>query len=145
MATKAFLTLDCGEVIQEEPTSTDILDTRNYIYVRNPTYTIESYLRYLNTVKPLAMMASFQDYMLQLGYIPIVMPPSFWGDRLHNMILPHLPKELPRYPRPATSFLNFKYHSDFPDIWVSKLDAAEFLNCAPQNVRVREVLRKCGL
>ncbi len=145
---KAFITLDFQKQIPASlPTREDVLDTRNFIYARNPTFTKESYLGYLNFVKSLAMTAASDanNYMLRLGFIPLVMPPSFWGDRAHTMILPHIPKSLPYYPRPATSFLNSRYHSDYPDIWVSKLDAAKLCGCKPELVTVKGVLEKCGL
>ena len=84
-------------------------------------------------------------YMLRLGFIPLIMAPSFWGDKAHTMILPHIPKEFPYYPRPAVSFLNSRYRSDYPDIWVSKLDAAKLIGCKPELVTVKGVLEKCGL
>lgn len=145
---KAFITRDFQEVLPVSvPSSEDALDTRNFIYARNPTYTLESYLGYLNVIKSLAMdpVSQGHDYMLKLGFIPLIMPPSFWGDRVHTMILPHIPKALPYYPRSAISFLNFRYHSDYPDIWVSKLDAAKLCECKPELVTVRGVLKRCGL
>lgn len=149
MATaKPYITLDFQKHLPDAVlTSEDTLDKRNFIYARNHTFTKESYLGYLNQVKTLAMSATSDDstYMLRLGFIPLVMPPSFWGDRAHTMILPRLPKSLPYYPRPAISFLNFRYHSDYPDIWVSKLDAAELCGCKPELVTVKGVLEKCGL
>lgn len=145
---KAFITNDFQEVLPDKiPGDNDVLDTRNYLYARNPTYTLESYLGYLMSIKALAMSPPVKgvDYMLELGFIPLIMPPSFWGDRAHTMILPHIPKSLPYFPRPAISFLNFRYHSDYPDIWVSKLDAAELCGCKPELVTVKEVLKRCGL
>ena len=147
-APNAFITLDFQKKLETSvPTSEDVLDTRNFIYARQPTFTMEAYLGYLNFVKSLAMSATSDNsnYMLRLGFVPLVMPPSFWGDRAHTMILPHIPKSLPYYPRPATSFLNFRYHSDYPDIWVSKLDAAKLCGCKPELVTVKGVLKKCGL
>lgn len=145
---RAFITMDFKTKLPDTiPAQSDMLDMRNYIYARNPTYTKESYLGYLNIVKQLAMSQTYEEgtYMLRLGFIPLIMAPSFWGDKAHTMILPHIPKEFPYYPRPAVSFLNSWYRSDYPDIWVSKLDAAKLIGCKPELVTVKGVLEKCGL
>ena len=145
---KAIISMDFRSVLSDTvPSQHDVLDTRNYIFARNPTYTKESYLGYLNIVKQMAMRPSYTEgaYMLRLGFIPLIMAPSFWGDKAHTMILPHIPKDLPYYPRPAVSFLNSRYRSDYPDIWVSKLDAAKLIGCKPELVTVKGVLDKCGL
>lgn len=145
---KPIVTQDFQRILSDEvPLPQDKLDMRNFIYARDATFTIKSYIGYLNTIKPIAMNSEVGDYMLRLGFIPLIMPPSFWEDKAHTMILPKLPKSLPYHPRPAVSFLatNFSFRSDYPDIWVSKLDAAELCGCKPELVTVRGVLEKCGL
>lgn len=45
---KAFITMDFKTKLPDTiPAQSDMLDMRNYIYARNPTYTKESYLGYL--------------------------------------------------------------------------------------------------
>lgn len=125
----------------------DILDSRHCIYARNCDYSLASYLGYLDISKKFAFRAGTRDsdYMLNLGFIPLVMPPSFWGDRAHDMILPKVQGILPCYPRPAMSFLHPHYRADLWDFWVSKMDAAELCQCNPDQVTTKEVLRRCGL
>ena len=128
------------------PTSEDHFDMRNLIYSRGSTFTLDAYLNYLKISKEIAMDAAPErSYMLWLGFIPLIMPPSFWGDKAHALIMPVLPKTLHFYPWPASSFRGIRYTSDYPDIWVSKLDAAELCNCKPENVTVEGVLHRCGL
>lgn len=125
----------------------DVMDRRHAIYARNSHFTIDAYLGYLRCIKPLAMhqCALGRDYMLRLGFIPIILPPSVWGEQVHAAILPAVQNKLPVYPRPAVSFISRWYTSAIPDYWASKLEAAELLGCKPEEVRVEGVLRKCGL
>lgn len=149
----AIITDDFGAIIEGAiPEAQDILDTRHAVYARKPTYTIDSYLRYIQFCKLLVMssggdpLAKGSDYMLLLGYVPVVMPPSFWDDKAHRMILPALyANKLEVVPRPAISFTHPYYRADFSDYWVSKLDAARLCNCKPEYVTVEGVLRRCGL
>lgn len=129
------------------PAENDILDTRNYIYARDPTLSLQAYLGYLNIIKRIAIREAVngRDAMLRLGFIPLVMAPSFWGDYAHKLILPHIPRSLPYYPRPAISFRSYKYQNDYPDIWVSKLDVAKEWGCRPEEVTVKGVLEKCNI
>lgn len=129
------------------PEYNDRVDMRNLIYVRGATLTKEAYYGYTEYLKKMAMSSPFDNttYMLRLGFIPLVMAPSFWGERAHEMILPIIPKSLPYYPRPSVGFRNPYFRSDFPDIWVSKLDAAKLCGCRPEQVTVKGVLEKCGL
>ena len=131
-----------------------VMDTRHYVYVHNPEYTIQMYLNYLKFVYALynKSQPTYKGppqpavYMLQLGYLPVVFPPSFWEDKLHVAVVPKLRESgLPYYARPASNVLNSNYSSAYPDLWVSKLDAAEFCHCRPEETTVEEVLKRCGL
>lgn len=141
---KYIVTHDFGKVLPEaEPQKGDYVDERNLIVVRDPSFSIDSYIAYLELIKEYAMN-SINNQMLQLGFIPIVMPPSFMGEVVHLAILPYLPKDLPTYPREAIGFRNPRFHYVYPDIWVSKLDIAKLFGCKIENVTVREVLNRCG-
>lgn len=140
---RCVVTLDFKQILEnEEVKSGDILDLRHEIWVRNPTFSLESYIAYLDIVKEYAMVCK-NDYMLQLGFIPLIMPPSFMGEIVHRDVLPRLPRELPRYPREATSFINPRYRYTYPDIWVSKLDVAKLCGCKIEDATVKEVLYWC--
>lgn len=139
-----IVTHDFGKILTDaEPQLGDKIDERNLIAVREPSYTIDSYLAYLDLIKGYAMN-SMNNQMLQLGFIPIVMPPSFMGEVVHQAILPYMPKDLPTYPREAIGFRNPRFHYVYPDIWVSKLDVAKILGCKIEDVTVREVIRLVG-
>lgn len=81
---KAFITMDFKTKLPDTiPAQSDMLDMRNYIYARNPTYTKESYLGYLNIVKQLAMSQTYEEgtYMLRLGFILLSWPRAFGATR----------------------------------------------------------------
>lgn len=154
-ANSIIVTRDFRERIEvTEPTSEDLFDDRLGIYSRDNTYTMESYRAYLKwanlvaqSLPSLDVRAKTEgaDYMLSLGFVPLVMAPYFWGDKAHAMILPHVPKELPYYPRPVIPFARRMRRWDFPDIWVSKLDVARLCGKKPELIRTEEALQVCGL
>lgn len=156
MSQSYLITHDFLNTIPEgvDLTPPPVLDTRHYVYVHNPEYTIEMYLNYLKFVYALynKVQPSYKGtpqaavYMIQLGFLPVVFPPSFWEDRLHIKVVPKLRESgLPYYTRPASNVLNGNYTSSYPDIWVSKLDAAAFCHCKPEETSVEGVLQRCGL
>lgn len=154
LVTHDFLTSLSKLPADFNPETDAVFERRHFIYVRDPEYTIEMYLNYLKFVY--ALYNQYQPhykgtpqsavYMLQLGFLPVVYPPSFWEDKLHIMVIPKLRESgLPYYARQASAVLVSNYVSSYPDLWVSKLDAAEFCGCAPKDVTVKAVLSKCGL
>lgn len=121
--------------------STDMEDRRFCIYARNAVFDVEAYLGYLRYAEKFAMAARVSVPMLELGFIPIIMPPSFWGRQVHDIILPLLPKELPYFFVKTTNFTNWAYDGGYDDVWVSKMDAAKLLGIAPEYVTSEEVIR----
>ena len=117
-----------------------LLDTRHYIYSKHNTFDVAQYLNYLNILRPYVHSSNYTG-MLELGFLPVVMPPSFFEDRLHKLVLPKLTeKGIPFYQRRPISFLGNSYTSDYPDIWVSKMDMAEILNQPPHTILTKTVL-----
>ena len=141
-----------GMVDSEEVLASDKLDARTGIFVRSPTYTIDSYIRYVDVLKRVILTPNTGLLLytrnvlclLELGFIPLVMPPSFWGDAAHMMILKKLPKELPYYTRQAFSLVTYGQIADYPDIWVSKMDVARLFGVRPESVTVKGVLEYVG-
>lgn len=152
MATKIFE--DFRQVVSVPEPSPEWYDDRLGVFSINNTYTIDTYRRYISLLNALVSMGNNlpqrirvdgADYMLKMGFLPLVMAPYFWHDRAHAMILPHIPKELPYYPRPAVTFTPRHNNWQYPDIWVSKLDVARLCGKRPELVRTEEALQLCGL
>ena len=146
-----------------ELTGDEQWDRRLDIYVRNPVMNIESYLRYLyiiktlvNTVTPDDVSSGTskgdiltrnynRDYMFKLGFIPLVMLPSFWNDDLRDLIISKFPPDIPYYTRPPMG-LRGRYNCNTRfDIWVSKLDVEALCGCPAANVTVEKVFKACGI
>lgn len=125
--------------IDEKPTfdSGFLLDERHLIYSKDNTLDIVQYLNYIDLVRGIAQRSK-KEGLLTLGFLPLIMPPSFFKDKLHRMIIPKL--KIQYFPVKSQSFLGTNYAADFPDIWVSKLDAAKIVGKQPVAVTVRDVL-----
>lgn len=123
----------------------DSFDERNKIYARDMTYSVESYLGYLNWSKLLVMQTCRNDHMLRLGFLPVCMPPSFWDEQARKTLLEPISNVIPVYTQPAVSFTVDYYSSIYPDFWASKMDAAEICRCEPEEVTVRRLFAACGI
>jgi hypothetical protein len=112
-------------------------DVRHNMFSLNSSRDIIQYLNYLGMVKEIAATSKYAG-ILELGFMPLIMPPSFFGDALHRAILPNL--KIDYYTLRARSLAGNNYVSDFPDIWVHKLDAAKLVSKAPYAITVKDVL-----
>lgn len=128
------------------PMPTDKFDERNGVYVRNASFNVEAYLGYLEYLRIYVAKgyASRYDEMLRLGYVPVIMPPSFWEKEVRQL-MQKLPEDLQFVTTSSISFTGRYYKSDFRDVWVSKLDAAEYWGWKPEEVTVRRILEQCGI
>ena len=128
------------------PEPTDKFDERNGVYVRNASFCVEAHLGYLGFLNAYVAGGDAYKYdeMLRLGYIPVIMPPSFWEKEVQQL-MPKLPEDLPFVTTPSVSFVGRFYRSDFRDVWVSKLDAAKYWGWKPEEVTVRRIFAQCGI
>jgi hypothetical protein len=127
------------EILEVSDITDSDFDLRHYMFSANSTKDIAQYINYVEYLKVFAM-ESKRTGLFELGFLPLIMPPSFLGDKIHREVLPKLQGRLSYYPVPAMSLLNFYYHSDYPDIWIHRLDAAELVEKEPYQVRVKDVL-----
>ena len=78
----------------------------------------------------------YRQYLLDLGYTPLLMPPVFarqmFEDFKDKIKIPYKLVQ-------ATSFIDRDFSGEFNDVWVHKLDAAEFLGCKPTAVTVERM------
>lgn len=116
-------------------------DLRHKVFSVNNSNSIVAYLNYIQLCKSIVRNNKDvkNNHLLKLGYIPVCMPPTFmpW---ITQFIVPKLP--IPYIERPACSFNNFTYVGDVNDIWIHKLDCAEYFNCKPEEITVRKVLKE---
>mgnify|MGYP004617162937 CR=1 FL=1 len=120
-----------------------VLDERNNIYSYDNKMNLETYYNYIESIKTLSQKFNFgkYKYMLKLGYIPLLMVPSPYKSVLHETIMPRLEASgIPYVKLQPMSFIKLSYTFIEPDIWISKMDAAEFLGCKPTDVRVKGVI-----
>jgi hypothetical protein len=114
-------------------------DARHFIFSINSTKDMAQYINYIEWCNKIASASKYAG-LLEIGFIPLIMPPSFFGDMIHVEVLPKLEGKLKYYPMKARSFLGNYYQSDYPDIWVHRFDAAKFVSKKPQHIRVKDLL-----
>ena len=120
-----------------------LLDSRNNIFTLNNTFDKVMYFNYLKTINELAQESRRGKYscLLDLGYIPILMSPDFmkdsWEQQFTRALEAH---KLPYKKLPASSFARDDYTSNFPDIWISKMDGAKLLNTEPSKIRSIDII-----
>jgi hypothetical protein len=118
------------------------LDVRHNMVSANCTVDLDAYLNYMERVKEFAIESKYSD-LLSLGFLPLVMPPSFFGGYVHELVEPKL--TIRAYHHYAFSFRGNRYTSDYADIWVHKSDAAEIVDKPLHAITVRDVVRAIGL
>lgn len=107
-----------------------LLDERTSILSADNTLDMEEYFNYLVVLNRLVNATDKRPNtgLLDLGFIPVIAPPSFFKDSLHKKILPILESKKIRYfNRPSVSFMRFNYTSSYHDVWVHKTEAAKFV------------------
>lgn len=165
MAVKYIYTDNFGDFIEDTEPSTeagDLRDARTGIYVRNPYVPsrfdmeglremIPTYYNYLQWVQKLLTVPSINPqpgYMLNLGYLPVALLPSFWPAQASNQIRLCLAEKGFRVHtsvemRIFTSKM-FKAHQNTSgrfDYWVNRLDAVEKLGGDIATITTQEVLK----
>lgn len=137
---------------QSELKSIEMLDEANvYMDARTAMVSYKTdfsgldwYTNYLDSVAYFARKnpKAYPQYLLQLGYIPVVYMPSCAGQFgvqcmtvLSNLKIPYVRMK-------ATSFVIPYYQSDMVDAWCSKLDLGAYFGISPENVRSTDVVRR---
>lgn len=128
----------------------DILfDDRHQLFSVDNSMDIKEYLNYLVTIKEIAQSnptAGKYRYMLDLGFIPVSMPPVWLIDIVYNKVRPALEsKNITFYQLPASSFINGAYTGGQPDIWVSKMEVCDICGCKPELVTAKRLLEVIGV
>ena len=124
-----------------------LLDDRHNIFSTNNVFSMETYYDYLHSIRIVEqdnrdhMNTGKYRYLLDLGYMPVVMPAFYMGNQVHQIVIPALDAhDVPYLSLPASSLTKPSYSNPNSDIWVSKLDVYEMLNCKPEDVTVRRLL-----
>lgn len=73
--------------------------------------------------------------LLAMGYIPIGFAPSFAPSMTYAVTKKLEEKNIPYIRYFTTSFVDQYYKTNLYDIWISKIDGAKVLGCAPEAVR----------
>lgn len=116
----------------------------NFLTTDWDTSTFQWYYNYLATNQIIASRnpKAYCTYLLDIGYVPVIYLPSIAAELtpkftqlLDNCGLPYIKMG-------ATSFANKYCNIDTVDAWVSKMDAAKFLGCKPEDVRSADIFRR---
>ena len=119
-----------------------IYDTRTGFYVNRLKVNLGTYINYLELVW--ARKHYWVDLcFLDLGFIPLVMGPTFMQTSLIEII----PQKLARYGVTlayfeARSFLKVEYSSAIDDIWISRDDAEKITGIDKFKVRTIDIINK---
>lgn len=109
------------------------------------TSTFDWYYNYLEANQIIASKnpKAYCTYMLDIGYVPIVYLPSQAITLTNNFMRVLDASQVPYVKMQPTSFANKYCNIDTVDAWVSKMDAAKFLCCKPEDVRSADFFRRC--
>lgn len=109
------------------------------------TSTFDWYYNYLEANQIIASKNAnaYCNYLLDLGYIPIVYLPSPAVGLSSQFMKVLDASAIPYVKMGPTSFASRYCHLDTIDAWVSKMDAAKFLGCSPEAVRSADLFRRC--
>ena len=162
MASKVLLTDNFVNLIpDEEPKDTDQLDRRTLIYARNALIPnsdqltgefLQTYLNYLAWVQQLIVLPGISPqpaYMLNLGYLPRVMMPTFWPVYAGNFIKEqaaakglhvHASTELAIFTS-RTSSVRQRRNQRF-DYWVNRQEVCAKFGGDIKTITTREVLKR---
>ena len=151
---KSYVTQNCAnresvnfaeyQIKAKSPQYDVVYDDRHLLFSENNTFDIAQYLNYIDTIKEIAQKepnTGKYRYMLDLGFIPVSMPPIWLVDTIYPKVRMALEREgIEYFQLPASSFIQGTYTGGTPDIWVSKLSVNKMCNCKPELVTVRKVL-----
>jgi hypothetical protein len=119
-------------------------DTRHCVSCCNSTDDIKNYINYLKLTQYFAFTAK-KKTLLYAGFIPAIFPPSFAGSAFHEKFeakLMSLMSKVNCYRLPAVSFRENFYKSEYPDVWVSRMDLADILQKKPHEIRIQDIFRE---
>lgn len=128
------------------------IDTRLYIASLENTKDIVEYLNYYK------LLSTFSDRwvlsnssvnsryitLLELGFVPLYIPPTFLFDKNieFRWLLKIKELEIRFMQHKPIRFDGSYVDSDFEDIWVSKLDIARIMNVPVEKVRVIDFIKE---
>lgn len=120
-----------------------LVDTRNGIEVINLVPGFESYLNYLDLLM-YYKSKWISNCFLDLGMIPVIYGPSFLHTDLANILIPLANQYgLKLTPMPFSSFmLRVKPGNEANDYWVTREEAAKFLDCEELEVTSSAIINK---
>lgn len=112
------------------------LDNRLFILSVNNTYDREEYLNYLNFIRTASNRSNISasvvnnfTTMLDLGYVPIWMPPTFFNEGPDKVINALSSKGLTDYVREKPLRLTGTQVNSKPtDVWLSRLSVGKIFN-----------------
>lgn len=119
----------------------------NFVSTMNDFSNWNWYFNYLNHLFVLSnhKLDARPSYLLDLGYIPLLMFPTCCADKSQPLIEILDSEAIPYIKMPALSFLTNYWDPDQLDVWVSKMDMAKLLNCEPDQVRSEKVFKRLFL
>lgn len=113
------------------------------------TYNIDKtnwnwYFNYIDFTRIIAAKNSNAraGYLLNLGYFPVVYLPTCFSQIESHLIHILDVTQIPYVKLHKSSFALRKVDLEGFDIWVSKMDAAKILGCAPEDVRANDFIRR---
>lgn len=110
------------------------IDSSSYQFYLNYLDQLEYFSKQNPGVKP--------NYLLDLGYIPLIMFPSCFIELSPKFLTMLDAKQVPYIRTAPYSFISGSTHLDVVDAWVNKLDMAKLFNIAPEQVRSKDVFRR---
>lgn len=136
--------IDVDKVYEMIQFNEGLVDDRHDIFCTNIEVTVDSYLEYLKSVRIIEQESKVKGkyyYLLELGYMPVVMPPFYYKESMHEIIIPKLKENnIPMLTLPASSLTKPVYSNPTQDVWVSKMDVYQMLKCKPEEVTVKKLL-----
>lgn len=110
-------------IVREEPVKgLDKLDMRTMMVARNPTEDFVMMRNYMQVIQ--SKFNSYKRYcMIDIGFLPVVMCPTFCDTRLYATVIAALEQhEIPYYFKFPIYFEQALNNTASMDVWVSRLD-----------------------
>lgn len=121
------------------------LDERHMFLVTNLDMSnFDWYYNYLDFVRSCSEKnpTAYPSYMLDLGYVPVVFLPTCCSELETPLRRILDARKIPYISKYPMSFTIRRLTVDGTDSWVSKIDAAKFLNIRPEEVRSVDIVRR---
>ena len=121
------------------------LDTRTMYVVRNLNMdNWDWYSNYIELNRFLATknLKARPSYLLDLGYVPVVLLPSQFAEMAYDFFTILDALHVPYARLRPSSFINPKLEMSGADAWISKMDGAEVLGCQPYEVTSDKLIRR---